>query len=95
MVGFDDFEAASIVSLPLTTVRLLLDRMTGQHDSVAREVVVANRLVERRSGASIPHPYRERLLTAAEHPPARRTGTLPTYWHLDKGLNDEQRHQQA
>ena len=61
MVGFDDIEAASLVSPPLTTVlnpatelghacaRLLLDRMTGQYDSVAREVVVANRLVQRMS----------------------------------------------
>ena len=61
VVGFDDIEAASLVSPPLTTVlnpatelghacaRLLLDRMTGQYDSVARQVVVANPLVKRMS----------------------------------------------
>ena len=61
IVGFDDIEAASLVSPPLTTVvnpareighacaRLLLDRMTEEYLGRPREVVVANTLVCRES----------------------------------------------
>lgn len=61
VTGFDDIEAAALVSPPLTTVlnpaaelghacaRLLLDRMTGEYDSVPRRIVIANTLVRRAS----------------------------------------------
>ena len=61
LVGYDDIEAATLVSPPLTTVvnpayeagqaagRLLLDRMTGQYTGERREVVLRARLVERGS----------------------------------------------
>jgi LacI family transcriptional regulator len=61
LVGYDDIEAATLVSPSLTTVvnpayeagqsagRLLLDRMTGRHTGERREVVLRARLVERGS----------------------------------------------
>lgn len=61
LVGYDDIEAAALVSPPLTTVvnpayeagreagRLLLDRMTGRYVGERREVVLRSRLVERGS----------------------------------------------
>jgi LacI family transcriptional regulator len=61
LVGYDDIEAATLVSPPLTTVvnpayeagqsagRLLLDRMTGRYAGERREVVLRARLVERGS----------------------------------------------
>lgn len=61
VVGYDDIDAAALVSPSLTTVinpareighacgKLLLDRMTGEYDSVTREVIIANRLVVRES----------------------------------------------
>jgi len=61
LVGYDDIEAATLVSPPLTTVvnpayeagqaagRLLLDRMTGRYTGERREVVLRARLVERGS----------------------------------------------
>jgi len=61
LVGYDDIEAAALVSPPLTTVvnpayeagraagRLLLDRMTGRYAGKRREVVLRSRLVERGS----------------------------------------------
>ena len=60
LVGYDDIEAAALVSPPLTTVvnpayeagraagRLLLDRMSG-YEGERREVVLRSRLVERGS----------------------------------------------
>ena len=67
LVGYDDIEAATLVSPPLTTVvnpayeagraagRLLLDRMTGRHAGERREVVLRARLVERGSAWWIDH----------------------------------------
>lgn len=61
LVGYDDIEAATLVSPSLTTVvnpayeagqaagRLLLDRMTGRYTGGRREVVLRARLVERGS----------------------------------------------
>jgi LacI family transcriptional regulator len=61
LVGFDDIEAAALVSPPLTTVlnpayeagqaagRLLLDRLSGRYDGERRSIVLRSRLVERRS----------------------------------------------
>lgn len=61
LVGYDDIEAAALVSPPLTTVvnpayeagraagRLLADRMTGGYAGERREVVLHSRLVERGS----------------------------------------------
>jgi DNA-binding LacI/PurR family transcriptional regulator len=61
VIGYDDIEAASLVSPALTTVlnpareigqvcgRLLLDRMSGEYTSTAREVVIANELIRRAS----------------------------------------------
>lgn len=61
LVGYDDIEAATLVSPSLTTVvnpayeagraagRLLLDRMTGRYAGERREVVLRTRLVERGS----------------------------------------------
>ena len=61
IVGYDDIEASSLVSPPLTTVsnpareighacgKLLLDRMTGEYDSNSREVTIANSLIVRGS----------------------------------------------
>jgi DNA-binding LacI/PurR family transcriptional regulator len=61
LVGYDDIEAASLVTPDLTTVvnpayemgrecgRLLLERMTGQRDGARVEVVVPHRLVPRTS----------------------------------------------
>lgn len=61
LVGYDDIEAAALVSPPLTTVvnpayeagraagRLLADRMTGGYMGERREVVLHSRLVERGS----------------------------------------------
>jgi LacI family transcriptional regulator len=61
IVGFDDIEAASLVSPPLTTVvnpareighacaRLLLDRISGSYDSAAREVLISTTLIPRAS----------------------------------------------
>jgi len=61
LVGYDDIEAATLVSPPLTTVvnpayeagqaagRLLLDRMTGRHAGERREAVLRARLVKRGS----------------------------------------------
>ena len=61
LVGYDDIEAAALVSPPLTTVvnpayeagraagRLLTDRMTGGYRGDRREVVLHSRLVERGS----------------------------------------------
>jgi LacI family transcriptional regulator len=59
LVGYDDIEAAALVSPPLTTVvnpayeagraagRLLADRMTGGYTGDRREVVLHSRLVDR------------------------------------------------
>jgi LacI family transcriptional regulator len=61
IIGFDDIEAASLVSPPLTTVlnpareighacgRLLLDRMSGSYTSAPRELLVATALIRRAS----------------------------------------------
>jgi LacI family transcriptional regulator len=61
LVGYDDIEAAALVSPPLTTVvnpayeaglaagRLLADRMTGGYTGERREIVLPSRLVERGS----------------------------------------------
>jgi LacI family transcriptional regulator, galactose operon repressor len=61
LVGYDDIEAAALVSPPLTTVvnpayevgraagRLLADRMTGGYTGERREVVLHCRLVDRGS----------------------------------------------
>lgn len=61
LVGYDDIEAAALVSPPLTTVvnpayeagraagRLLADRMTKGYTGERREVVLHSRLVERGS----------------------------------------------
>lgn len=61
LVGYDDIEAAALVSPPLTTVinpayeagraagRLLADRMTGGYAGERREIVLRSRLVERGS----------------------------------------------
>jgi LacI family transcriptional regulator, galactose operon repressor len=61
LVGYDDIDAATLVSPSLTTVvnpayeagqsagRLLLDRMTGRYTGERREVVLRARLVERGS----------------------------------------------
>ncbi|SDH28699.1 LacI family transcriptional regulator [Sinosporangium album] len=61
ITGYDDIEAASLVTPALTTVhnpareigrtcaRMLLDRLAGDYDDVAREVVLAHRLVVRES----------------------------------------------
>jgi LacI family transcriptional regulator len=61
IIGFDDIEAASLVSPPLTTVvnpareighacaRLLLDRTTGAYTSAAREVLISTTLIPRAS----------------------------------------------
>jgi LacI family transcriptional regulator, galactose operon repressor len=61
LVGYDDIEAAALVSPSLTTVvnpayeagqaagRLLADRMTGGYRDERREVVLRSRLVERGS----------------------------------------------
>jgi LacI family transcriptional regulator len=61
IVGFDDIEAASLVSPPLTTVinpareigqacaRLLLDRTTGAYTSAPREVLIPTTLITRSS----------------------------------------------
>ncbi|MEU6605866.1 LacI family DNA-binding transcriptional regulator [Streptomyces shenzhenensis] len=61
ITGYDDIEAASLVTPALTTVhnpareigrtcaRMLLDRLAGKYDDVAREVVLAHRLVIRES----------------------------------------------
>ncbi len=61
LVGYDDIEAAALVSPPLTTVvnpayeagraagRLLADRMTGGYTGERREVVLHSRLVDRGS----------------------------------------------
>jgi LacI family transcriptional regulator len=61
IVGYDDIEAASLVTPDLTTVvnpayemgrtcgRLLLERMTGRRDGTRVEVVVPHRLVPRAS----------------------------------------------
>jgi LacI family transcriptional regulator len=61
VVGYDDIEAAALVSPPLTTVvnpayeagrvagRLLAERMTGGYSGERREVVLHSRLVERGS----------------------------------------------
>jgi LacI family transcriptional regulator, galactose operon repressor len=61
LVGFDDVEAATLVTPPLTTVdnpayqagrdagRLLLERMTGAYAGGRRTVVLPCRLVERQS----------------------------------------------
>ncbi|MDP9184856.1 MAG: substrate-binding domain-containing protein [Actinomycetota bacterium] len=61
LVGYDDIEAASLVTPDLTTVvnpayeigrecgRLLLERMTGRRDGTRVEVVVPHRLVPRTS----------------------------------------------
>lgn len=61
IVGYDDIDAASLVSPALTTVinpareigqtagALLLDRMTGKYDSHTREVSIANQLIIRTS----------------------------------------------
>ncbi|MFB9963452.1 LacI family DNA-binding transcriptional regulator [Sinosporangium siamense] len=61
ITGYDDIEAASLVTPALTTVhnpareigrtcaRMLLDRLAGDYDDVAREVVLAHRLIVRES----------------------------------------------
>ncbi|WP_081937819.1 LacI family DNA-binding transcriptional regulator [Streptosporangium roseum] len=61
VTGYDDVEAASLVTPALTTVhnpareigrtcaRMLLDRLSGDYDDVAREVVLAHRLIVRES----------------------------------------------
>ncbi len=61
LVGYDDIEAAALVSPPLTTVvnpayeagraagRLLGDRLTEGYTGERREVVLRSRLVERGS----------------------------------------------
>ena len=61
VVGYDDIDAASLVSPALTTVinpgyeigktagALLLDRMSGTYDSHTREVTIANPLIVRSS----------------------------------------------
>jgi LacI family transcriptional regulator len=61
LVGYDDMEAAALLTPDLTTVlnpayemghvcgRLLLERMTGMHRGPRREVVVPHRLVRRAS----------------------------------------------
>jgi LacI family transcriptional regulator len=61
VVGYDDIEAAALVSPPLTTVvnpayeagrvagGLLAERMTGGYSGERREVVLHSRLVERGS----------------------------------------------
>jgi DNA-binding LacI/PurR family transcriptional regulator len=61
VVGYDDIDAAALVSPALTTVRnptremgkacgsLLLDRMTGSYSGSSREVRIGNDLVIRRS----------------------------------------------
>ena len=61
IVGYDDIDAANLVSPALTTVnnpareighacgKLLLDRMTGDYNGNAREVTIANSLVVRGS----------------------------------------------
>ena len=61
IVGYDDIDAASLVSPSLTTVinpareigqtagALLLDRMTGKYSSNTREVTIANQLIVRDS----------------------------------------------
>jgi LacI family transcriptional regulator len=61
VVGYDDIDAAALVSPALTTVRnptlemgkacgsLLLDRMTGRYSGSSREVRIGNDLVIRRS----------------------------------------------
>jgi LacI family transcriptional regulator len=61
VMGYDDIEAAALVTPDLTTVvnpayemgcacgRLLLDRMTGEHVGAGREVVIPHRLVSRAS----------------------------------------------
>jgi LacI family transcriptional regulator len=61
VMGYDDIEAAALVTPDLTTVvnparemgqacgRLLLDRMTGEHAGAGREVVIPHRLISRAS----------------------------------------------
>ena len=61
VMGFDDIEAASLVSPQLTTManpareigraggRLLLDRLSGNETGPAREIVIPARLVARQS----------------------------------------------
>lgn len=61
VVGYDDIEAAALVSPPLTTVlnpareiglrcgALLLERMSGEYAGPTREVIIANSLVVRSS----------------------------------------------
>ena len=67
LVGFDDIEAATLVSPALTTVanpaydtgrtagELLLDRMTGTHGTGQRTVVLPCRLIVRGSSAAPAH----------------------------------------
>src|SRR5688500_2337641 len=64
LAGFDDIEAATLVSPALTTVQnpsyetgrtageLLLDRMTGRHGTGRRSVVLPCRLIVRGSSAA-------------------------------------------
>ncbi|MEU6786496.1 LacI family DNA-binding transcriptional regulator [Nonomuraea angiospora] len=61
VTGYDDIEAASLITPALTTVlnpareigrtcaRLLLDRLAGEYDDTAREIVLAHRLIVRDS----------------------------------------------
>jgi LacI family transcriptional regulator len=67
LAGFDDIEAATLVSPALTTVQnpaydagrtageLLLDRMTGRHGKGQRSAVLPCRLVVRGSSAAPGH----------------------------------------
>jgi LacI family transcriptional regulator len=61
VMGYDDIEAAALVTPDLTTVvnpademgracgRLLLERMAGGHRGARREVVIPHRLIPRAS----------------------------------------------
>jgi LacI family transcriptional regulator len=61
VMGYDDIEAAALVTPDLTTVvnpayemgeacgRLLLDRMAGEDEGPRREVVIPHRLIPRAS----------------------------------------------
>lgn len=72
LVGFDDFELAAALSLPVTVVsydledvgrraaRLLFDRLDGNRDA-PRSLSVATRIVERGSGEVSPQGYPQRL----------------------------------